>query len=204
MNAFGMVNKLFTSIGKVTNYVNCAFSTISSELCKYVDSVSPPQYNKIGTLKSSDITEKVIWIDALPSLSLRNCNHCVSVNAKAASIMCHLYGIQTLHTIVQYIDQILVWNGLQGTMFTRNIRVLLFNISSSEMFFVQFEKQRVLWPSHAASWLIPICLLSWCGIRMAHFLDACFQIEKVLQFLYDTTMSVNIILEKIICFFQSN
>ena len=98
MNAFAMVNKLFTSIGKVANYVNSAFSTISSELCKHIDSVSPPQYSKIRTLKSSDITEKVIWIDALPSLSVRTCNHCVSVNTKAAPIMCHLYEIQTLHT----------------------------------------------------------------------------------------------------------
>ena len=83
LNAFGLVNKLFKTIGKVTNCSNSAFSTIFSKLCKHTwDTIClfPPQYFKIGALKSIDIIKKVIWIDVLSSLP-------VSVNPKAARIM---------------------------------------------------------------------------------------------------------------------
>ena len=143
----------------------------------------PPKYFKLGKLKTLDVENQTIEIEASPNIPVGNCGDGVAVNTKAARIMCSLYGILSpaFRCASHSSDGTLKRIARSKTMCVDEM-VELYALSMSPVvkhFSYSAKNGETLDRAMELLEMTPLHLLSWCGTRMAHFLDASLQINKV-------------------------
>ena len=160
-----------------------AFITVSSKLAGLKpDKIwpMPPKYFKLGKLKTLDVENQTIEIEASPNLG--NCGDGVAVNTKAARIMCSLYGILSpaFRCASHSSDGTLKRMTSSQTMCVDEMVELYESMSPVVKHFSYSVKNReTLDRAMELLEMTPLHLLSWCGTRMAHFLETSLQINKV-------------------------
>ena len=185
LNAFELSNQLINGISEMSNSNPTAFITVSSKLADLKpDKIwpMPPKYFKLGKLKTLDVENQTIEIEASPNLPIGNCGDGVAVNTKAARIMCSLYGIlsHAFRCASHSSDGTLKRMTRSKTMCVDEMVELYESMSPVVKHFSYSVKNReTLARAMELLEMTPLHLLSWCGTRMAHFLDASLQINKV-------------------------
>ena len=142
----------------------------------------PQNYFRLGKLKKVDIEEKTIIIEASNKIPVGNCGDVVAVNTKAARIMCDLYGIPTpsYQCAAQSSEGTLKQLARSKTMCIAEVVKLYESLPTIvNHFSYSIKNKEALNSAMELLNMTPKHLLSWCSTQMAHFLDACTQINKV-------------------------
>ena len=136
---------------------------------------------KTGKVKEGSIEGKSIFIKASNKFPVGYCGDGVAVNTKAARMMCELYGIATpSYRCAAHSSQ----RTLKRSARSKTICIAEVVESYESLFAVvkhfshSTEDKEALNTSMELLDMTPKHLLSWCGKRMAHFLDACTQISQ--------------------------
>ena len=186
LNAFELSNELINGIPEMSNSNPTEFITVSSKLADLKpDKIwpIPSKYFKLGKLKNLDVENQTIEIEASPNLPVGNCGDGVAVNTKAARITCNLYGILSpaFRCASHSSDGTLKRMARSKTMCVDEMVELYESMSPVVKHFSYSVKNReTLDCAMELLEMTPLHLLSWCGTRMAHFLDASLQINDML------------------------
>ena len=99
LNAYGLTSLLTDEIGNILEVYGSVFETVVFEISRSVKDKKffpiPPNYLQLEKVKKVDIEEDNTITEASNKIPVGNSGDGVTVNTKAARIMCNLHGIPT-------------------------------------------------------------------------------------------------------------